>query len=124
MSSVRRWVGVGGGGCRRRALELFGHDQIPPLCRGREHTVIGEQVTARARHECGEPFNESERVEADRGRAVAPGKIDRLCTEHRHHSFVGLFDDLMEMDDTYTSNLATVSVDMQTYDSRRRLWGG
>ena len=56
--------------CAARARS--GHDLVTPLRRRREHAVEGQEVRARPRHERGESLEEGQRLEDDRGGAVAP----------------------------------------------------
>jgi len=58
----RAWLGRGG--CR--------HDEIPPAGGWGEDAVVGEQVRVRAGNECGEAFDEGERVEGYGAGAIAP----------------------------------------------------
>lgn len=66
-------------------------------------------------------YADNEMTETAQNRGVW-SYIDAPCVEHRHHSFYGVFDQLMQYDWTYAKSIETVDEDQRTYVSRRHLW--
>ena len=60
------------------------HDLATPLGVWREHAVIDDEVDVGTQNECGELFEELQRLKGDVARAVAP-----WCFEPHEHTSIG-----------------------------------